>query len=414
MKAPIRFLTTLAQAFSAMNLYKEGHPARERAVEAVHTRLQELQGEEAELEFLFLGSEVVFERHPIRELKGWDWAERFAAVGVQKLQFTGPVTRDDLDGFLAEVMALLLGRPIPTAEVRQTRRTNIRWGLVQVKGQEGGEEEEEGIATATLDFSLREEADTVRWLHEEMKDRDQLHMVEAEALVRSLSVAMHSDQQFLIPLLRLKEFDQYTTTHALNVSVLAMALAEFIGCGEHDVRAFGISGLLHDLGKTRIPEEILNKPGKLTDEERRIMNRHTVEGARIILETDRQLDLAAVVAYEHHIRIDGGGYPTLRYHRKCHQCSNLVHVCDVYDALRTHRPYREAWEHKRAIGLIEEGAGTEFDGEIARAFVQMMDRWEARIATVYGEDEVVRSAGTSEDGSPDPSPPGAGEAKEAG
>jgi putative nucleotidyltransferase with HDIG domain len=205
-------------------------------------------------------------------------------------------------------------------------------------------------------------------------------MLEAEGIVRSLSVAMHGDQAYLIPLLRLKEFDQYTVTHTLNVAVLTMALAEFLGMSPREVRAFGIAGLLHDLGKVTVPNEILNKPGKLTEDERQIMNAHPVEGARLILAAEENLDLAAVVAYEHHIRIDGGGYPSLSYPRPCHEASNLVHVCDVFDALRTHRPYREAWPAERALKIIEEGAGPEFDADVAAAFVQMMRRWESRVA----------------------------------
>jgi putative nucleotidyltransferase with HDIG domain len=158
-----------------------------------------------------------------------------------------------------------------------------------------------------------------------------------------------------------------------------MALAEAMGMGARDVRAFGVAGLLHDLGKTRIPLEVLNKPGKLTDEERSLMQGHTIEGARIILQSDRELDLAAAVAYEHHIMIDGGGYPHRRHARKCHCASTLVHVCDVYDALRTHRPYRVAWETSAVLDYIERGAGTDFDPDIARTFVDLMRRMEGRI-----------------------------------
>jgi HD-GYP domain-containing protein (c-di-GMP phosphodiesterase class II) len=118
-----------------------------------------------------------------------------------------------------------------------------------------------------------------------------------------------------------------------------MALAEWIGMGAHDVRTFGVAGLLHDLGKVKIPLEVLNKAGKLTDEERRIMNLHPTEGARIIISSEPELDMAAVVAYEHHIMLNGGGYPKLAFPRDCHEASKLVHVCDVYDALRTNRPY---------------------------------------------------------------------------
>jgi putative two-component system response regulator len=109
------------------------------------------------------------------------------------------------------------------------------------------------------------------------------------------------------------------------------------------------------------------------------MQAHTIEGARIILEGDRDLDLAAAVAYEHHIMINGGGYPHRRIARKCHCASTLVHVCDVYDALRTHRPYRVAWETAAVLDYIEQGAGTDFDPDIALTFVDLMRRMEGRI-----------------------------------
>jgi putative two-component system response regulator len=158
-----------------------------------------------------------------------------------------------------------------------------------------------------------------------------------------------------------------------------MALAEYLELAQQDVRTFGIAGLLHDLGKVTIPTEILNKPGKLTDEERLVMQNHPVQGAKLIIESGRRLDLAAAVAHEHHIMINGHGYPTRHYHRPCHKASNLVHVCDVYDALRTKRPYRESWETERVLGYIEERAGTEFEPEIAGAFVRMIRKVEGGI-----------------------------------
>jgi putative nucleotidyltransferase with HDIG domain len=192
-------------------------------------------------------------------------------------------------------------------------------------------------------------------------------------------MAMHSDQQMILPLLQLREFDEYTTTHSLNVSVLTMALAEAVGLSAQDVRTFGIAGLLHDLGKVNIPTDILNKPGKLTDDERQVMQRHPVDGARLIIESGRKLDLAAAVAHEHHIMINGNGYPRCHYHRDCHKASKLVHVCDVYDALRTKRPYRDAWESERVLAYIGERAGTEFEPDAANAFVAMMRKTEKGI-----------------------------------
>lgn len=388
----VRFLHAFAQTVGTMALYRPGHPARERAIDTANDALLRLLETQPRPQFTFLADEVVYGSEPLRELAKWDWARRLADAGIQRLEFDREVERDDLENFLEEVAARLTLSIVRTAEARQLRGTRIRFGSVGLQGAERLTEEEPWPGAEeppVFASALLEEADTLRWLHEQVHDAGRLHLAEAETVVRSLAVAMHGDRDIVIPLLQLRNFDEYTTTHALNVSVLAMALSEYLGLGSRDVRTFGVAGLLHDIGKVRIPHEILTKPGRLTDEERAIINSHTVEGARIILQTQAQLDLAAVVAYEHHIMIDGGGYPTMRYRRDCHYASRIVHVCDVYDALRTKRPYRDAWEAERVLSYVEERAGTEFDAHIAAQFVAMMRSWENRVARVTEAGEVV-------------------------
>jgi putative nucleotidyltransferase with HDIG domain len=391
MTEAIRFLTSFTQALATMTLYEEGHPARDRVADAAYGALRDLQASQGTILFTFLGEDVVCGRIPIRELRSWEWANRLSAAGIQRLEFEDEVSKEDFDAFLDEVLARLASVAGRSSESRQMRSTGIRFGEVGVRGEVVSSE----IPLAFTSFSLSAEADAVRWLHEQVKDMRQLHLIEAEGVVRTLSVAMHSDQKMIIPLLQLRRYDEYTTTHSMNVSVLAMAFAEFLGLGPRDVRTFGVAGLLHDIGKVKIPLEILTKPGRLTDEERAIINRHPVDGAKIILETQRHLDLAAVVAYEHHIMIDGGGYPAVRYRRDCHYASRLIHICDVYDALRTRRPYRDAWPAERVTGYIGERAGIEFDGEMAAAFVRMMHLWEERVMPVH-EDEEIRVGGRSQ------------------
>jgi putative two-component system response regulator len=176
------------------------------------------------------------------------------------------------------------------------------------------------------------------------------------------------------------------------VSVLAMALSESVGLGAKDARAFGIAGLLHDLGKTRIPIEVLTKPGRFTEEERLLMNQHPADGARIILGAAQRLDLAAVVAYEHHILLNGDGYPAMRFRRDCHFGSKLVHVCDVYDALRTTRPYREAWPQERTVAYLQGRSGVEFDPELVGAFTRMMHQHDSHLTVLRDERAPLEAA----------------------
>ena len=380
---PHRFLISFAQVLSTMALYGDKHPARERAIDKSYGALRELQETDSKPQFSFLGEETVYGQLSLRDLRDWEWGERLSNAGVQRLEFEPGVTREEYLDFLEQVLARLTLAAIDTSEARTGKRSSIKFGAIGVRGEKKLEEVVEAkLATTAIAFSLHEEAAAVQWMHGEVGERGTLPLAEAEAVVRSLSLAMHGESEMLLPLIELRQFDEYTTTHSLNVSVLTMALAEHVGLGARDVRTFGVAGLLHDLGKVRVPIEILNKPGKLTDEERQVMQRHTIEGARIIITSDRELDLAAAVAYEHHIMLNGGGYPHCHYHRDCHRASELVHVCDVYDALRTHRPYREAWESEQVLAYIEERAGTEFEPEIAQKFVQMMVSLEGRIQRV--------------------------------
>lgn len=380
MSDPIRFLVSFGQAVSTMALYNDGHPARERAVDRSYQCLRDLQASDACPRFSFLGEETIYQETALRQLGDWEWGTRLAQAGVQRIEFDKDVGREQYEEFLEEMMARITLSVIDTSEARPTRATGIKIGALGIRGEK---KEQQALAdpvpVATISYSLGEEAESIQSMHRDVMERGKLPLAEAEAVVRSLSMAMHGDQQMILPLLQLREFDEYTTTHSLNVSVLVMALAESLQLAQQDVRAFGIAGLLHDLGKVNIPIDILNKPGKLTDQERQVMQNHPVAGAKLIIESGRKLDLAAAVAHEHHIMINGQGYPTRHYHRPCHKASNLVHVCDVYDALRTKRPYRDAWEAERVLTYIEERAGTEFEPEIAASFVKMMRKLETGI-----------------------------------
>jgi putative nucleotidyltransferase with HDIG domain len=388
MSSPVEFLHGLARAVAALGLYRDGHPARGRAVDRAYDQLQRLLADRDSLLFTFLADEVICGTEPLRELGAWDWGIRLAACGMQRIEFDADATRDDFEALLEQLTARLSLTAAGSAEQRHTGSSRIRFGGVGLLDAPADHTAPPAPVTGWQSFPLQQEADTLRWLHDEVQDAQQLHLAEAEAVVRSLAVAIRGEDM-LIPLLRLKNFDEYTTTHAINVAVLSMALTEHLGLGPRDVRTFGVAGLLHDIGKVSIPREILVKPGKLTDAERAVMNGHTVEGARIIIRHNAQLDLAAVVAYEHHIMIDGGGYPALRFRRDCHYASRIVHVCDVYDALRTKRPYRDAWDAERVLSYLDDRAGSEFDPIIAREFIRMMRALEGRVARVAEDGAIL-------------------------
>jgi putative nucleotidyltransferase with HDIG domain len=377
------FLTNLGQALSAHGLYADGHPMRVAARERALDALSKVLDERGSLRLSFLDGAVIVGTRVMSELKGWEWAPRLAAAGVQRLEIdTSPQpTMVDLDRLVVELHQRLQ----PNADHGATVATRgIRFGPL---GVTTAPDEHDVAATDLLDtlaqLPMTEEASAVRWIHDEIAAGGDIPLAEVEAVVHSLAMAIHREQALILPLLDIKTFDQYTTTHSCNVAMLSMGLSEQLGLSPGDVRAIGFAALLHDIGKVRVPTEVLVKPGKLTDAEFTLMKAHTVEGAKILGARARGHGLAAVVAYEHHIWENGSkGYPSMAYARQCHFASRIVHVCDLYDALSTKRPYRDAWPRARTISMLQEQAGVEVDASIVQAFIMLLAKADETRATI--------------------------------
>lgn len=382
---PARFLVALGKRLSAMSLYGVGHPAAEKATEQVLEEMRMLLRSNTFPVFNFLDGDVVYENAVLGELRQWEWSLKLASVGVERLEITPGTSRDDLESFLEEVHGrLTLAESGSSVEERPGQQA-IRYGEVGVSGL--SDDEPAPLPTVSMNMSLRDEADTVGWLHQEVLRSGEVPASEAVAVVKLLSLAMHSERDVVVPLLQLKQVDQYTTTHSINVSMLSMGLAEFLNYASTDVRSIGEAALLHDVGKTRIPIHVLNKPGKLDPDEWTLIQTHTTEGARILLAAGGRMELAAIVAYEHHLSWQGEGYPALTYKRQPHPVSRLIQVCDIYDALRTRRPFRPPWPHDRAVEFMRERAGEYLDPEYADAFLAMIRQWEPRQVVLETETE---------------------------
>jgi HD-GYP domain-containing protein (c-di-GMP phosphodiesterase class II) len=401
MNAPGKFLTSLAQSLSTMMLYPREHPTWSRAVDASYAALGELQKENDRPLFTFLGRDVIYGQAALHELRDWPWSQKLSEVGVQRLEFEPGATRAEFEEFIADVLTRMVqsgaGAPVEAAHRPTTGRESIRFGQVTVRDEEEGAagsdtEEPTPSSGPSLPYALEEEANAATYIFDETTAKDVVPLVEADAVVRSLSVAMRGSSAMIIPLLRLKANDPYNAIHAINAAVLVMALAEQIGLGNRDVHEFGMAALLHDLGMAKVPRELVLKPIELTEDERRIVERHPADGARIILASDKRMELGATVAYEHHLRPDGTGYPQRLFKRPMHLASKLVRVCSVYNALRIPRAHREPYPAAQALRFIEERAGTEFDQEITVNFAAMMRKMEPNIREVVREERFVSPA----------------------
>ena len=195
----------------------------------------------------------------------------------------------------------------------------------------------------------------------------------ASDLVDDVTASVARNEGALISLVRLKQADDYTYLHSVAVCAMMIALARQLNLPEQVVRDCGMAGLLHDLGKVAIPLEILNKPGRLTDDEFQQVKRHPVAGFEALADWTDVPDIARDVCLHHHERYDGRGYPHGLKGEKISLYARMGAVCDVYDAITSNRPYKEGWcpaeSLRRMAQWTKEG---HFDPVVFAAFVKCM------------------------------------------
>jgi len=192
----------------------------------------------------------------------------------------------------------------------------------------------------------------------------------AGALVEEISSSVMRNPGALVSLARLKSADDYTYMHSVAVCALMISLGRQLGIEGEMLREVGMAGLLHDMGKAFTPKEVLNKPGKLTDEEFAIMKRHPVEGHRVLLEGGAVGDIPLDVCLHHHEKVDGSGYPHRLPDEKISLYAKMGAVCDVYDAITSNRPYKAGWDPAESIRKMTEWSKGHFDLRVFQAFVK--------------------------------------------
>ena len=190
-----------------------------------------------------------------------------------------------------------------------------------------------------------------------------------EELVDEISHSLRRNPWALISVARLKTADEYTYMHSVAVCALMMALARQLGLDEQTTRAAGLAGMMHDIGKARMPLDILNKPGKLTDEEFAVMKGHPEAGHGMLLQMGGMGEIALDVCMHHHERMDGTGYPHKLPEEKISRLARMGAVCDVYDAVTSDRPYKKGWNPTEALRRMATWSG-HFDEEVFHVFVK--------------------------------------------
>lgn len=202
-----------------------------------------------------------------------------------------------------------------------------------------------------------------------------MQLPKASRIAQRIADIIRTDESILLGLASIKDYDEYTFSHSVNVSVLSMLVADRMGLPKSDVAQIGIAALFHDVGKTHIPQSVLNKPQSLSEEEWRLMERHPMLG---VIELSRARSLrgmadALFVSLQHHLLYNGKGYPAKPTPWELHPYNRIVTIADIFDAMTTPRVYRsQTMTPDSALRLIARRSGDMFDPAVVKVFIRAM------------------------------------------
>lgn len=220
---------------------------------------------------------------------------------------------------------------------------------------------------------IHEEAlNYARKLIGDVRNGKTVDLEEAEPLVGSIIDSLSTNQPAAITLAFLKKSDEYTYTHCINVNLFSLLLGKDLGFDRKELHKLGLAAMFHDVGKGRIPNQVLNKPGKLTDGEFKVMKEHPMLGFNE-LKKIKGLDLSILRGVvEHHERIDGSGYPRGLAGDAIHHFARVIAIADVFDALTSSRVYKKAMPPAKALSMMYKWSGTDFDADYLYRFIRIM------------------------------------------
>lgn len=376
-KLAINFLVRFYIVFKILRLYAENNELLQEQIGLLYQNLQELKTVIPEICFKIKRESIFFNQSRLKfSLANYpifkSLLEEFRKREIGLLSIEPDLSREEL---LTAANILCLKRTSRTPfediinELARQGVEKIR--LEQLEASEKLPSPEKSAARLFFLSILH-----LREVSEKNKENEQIRLNTTRRLIQSIFNHLVDNESFLLGLTTIKNHDEYTLNHSVNVSLLAVALGRRLGLSRSELVDLGLAAFFHDLGKIETPLEILNKPGQLTEEEREIMELHPHQGAEklVRLRDFHRLPVSAIhVAMEHHIKEDLTGYPRFRIKHDLNLYSRIVKICDFFDAITTKRIYRKkTFTRSEALSLMLENIGTEFNPVILKTFVQMM------------------------------------------
>jgi HD-GYP domain-containing protein (c-di-GMP phosphodiesterase class II) len=346
----------IAAAVAMRTLYPAKHP---RVTQAVEKILSILTGT---VTFLMVGDDLVVEREVVRNLSlaQRQFMQALKRRGIERLTLAQGLAFEECHAFIAT---------LATGEATPETTAHITVGRVHVAFDDQSKAKEDGVSR---ELAI-DQVEIVREAFARFRVDGKIPLGEMEQLVWGFIDSLSRTTRGVLPLAKLKEHDEYTFIHSVNVSLLVLAQARAFGIGGVMLHSFGMAALLHDIGKLMVPLDVLNKPGKLEGDDWIMMKSHAEKGAWYLTELEGATPLSIAVAYEHHLRFDGQpNYPLLSSPSPPNLCSRMTSIADAYDAMSTVRPYQQPKLRAAALEILKSRAETFYDPLLVANFVQLV------------------------------------------
>jgi putative nucleotidyltransferase with HDIG domain len=364
-----RFILCLTSVTSNIVIYPSNHPFIKSGIGETYAELTEILEGRREIKFVLLRNLLVSCGVPL-QFKGPSWRaflDMLKKRKIDQITFYAGLPFNQLEQFIIDF----------ASDRHDTlySKAFIKFGNADPE-DEGKKEEFSDYGKSNdnfdsvLDLGMLEPNRMVKDLYQKIMVDGTIQGDVISEIVTVFLEQIQTGGSPLTMLASLKSVDEYTFTHAVNVGILTMSLAESIGFSGSHLKDIGTAALLHDVGKIQIPEEILQKKGALDSGEREIMESHSINGARQLMKIKGLPRLALIVALEHHLKYDGGGYPHVKGKWQTNIVSQIVSIADVFDALRTKRPYREAMSPDEVERILRLGNGVSFNPFLLERFLE--------------------------------------------
>ncbi len=360
-------LTELNVALKGFQIYPPGHSVLKNITLRVNNLLINLL-KEGDLNISLMGQDLVINGIPFLRASGVieSFKQEMRKKEIEGISFLGGLEEGELKGFIESFSSKNWRE-----ELDKRKISHIKIGKISIDLQSAAKK----VVSKQETFQKIYQGNINR-AEEIIEGAARIKEVESDKVnstVENILQSLLKDKSAFLSLNSIKNYDNYTFAHCVDTCMLSLIQGESLNFSKDNLLELGVSAFLHDLGKISIPEQILNKPSKLTLAEEAIIQEHPIKGAKLLQQTEGITPLAAVVAFEHHIYYNlEGGYPKLKQERKLNLFTMIIAIADVYDALTTLRPYRRPFLPYQALRTISQLAGTQFEPFLVRNFVRLL------------------------------------------